>query len=157
MDVIQHSDRSLSQHCRFMPPSRLASDTGACVGGADTADGTLGVVFFHVAHVCGMGRPRGAEPYTELQLWQRARRAATRGGLQAMWDELTTTCGRLELDTDDAQTAVPTTLSSEAAAEELSAANVMHGAAEGLNQGDQPCRQRPYCSQAPLSLTLLGV
>ena len=118
--------------------------------GADTADGTLGVVFFHVAHVCGMGRPRGAEPYTELQLWQRARRAATRGGLQAMWDELTTTCGRLELDTDDAQTAVPTTLSSEAAAEELSAANVMHGAAEGLNQGDQPCRQRPYCSQAPL-------
>ena len=69
----------------------LPRPLGSAFGGSEAEtlwSGVRGLAFYHVAHLAVFARPNGAQAYNELQLRQRARRAAQPGGLQALWHEL---------------------------------------------------------------------
>ena len=53
--------------------------------GADTAAGTMGKYWYHACHAVIFWRPRGCAECNENELRLRARRAASPGGLQAMY------------------------------------------------------------------------
>ena len=64
--------------------------------GADTSLGTRGLAFFQTAFLAIFGYCKGGIAPGKVLLRQRARKAAQPGGCKQLFDELVSTCGRLE-------------------------------------------------------------